>query len=107
MNFDSLMQVRGMRHVLLIDQSGSVVTSAGLGPAALKEELGLIAAGRAVIGSLQGNLAAATWQELMLDVEGGPVLLTPYGPQILLTAFDDVASLGRVRFAIRRLLGSA
>jgi len=35
------------------------------------------------------------------------VLLTPYGPQILLTAFDEVASLGRVRFAIRRLLGNS
>lgn len=107
MRFDSLLEVRGMRHILLIDQAGSVVTSAGIGPAALKEELGLIAAGKAVISSLQGNLEAASWQELLLDVDGGPVLLTPYGPQILLTAFDDVSSLGRVRFAIRRLLGSA
>lgn len=105
--FDSLMDVRGMRHILLIDEAGSVVTSAGISPAALKDELGLVASSKAVIGSLQGNLEAPGWQELLLDVDGGPVLLTPHGSQILLTAFDDVSSLGRVRFAIRRLLGSS
>lgn len=39
-------------------------------------------------------------------MDGGPVLLTPHGNQVLLTAFDDVANLGRVRFAVRRLLGT-
>ncbi|MFC3721233.1 roadblock/LC7 domain-containing protein [Deinococcus metalli] len=101
---DTLMAVRGMKHVLLIDLSGSVVSSAGLEPAFLKRELGLIAAGKAVIGSLQSSLGATEWNELLLDVDGGPVLLTPFGPQILLTAFDDVTSLGRVRFAVRRLI---
>ncbi|WP_309570518.1 roadblock/LC7 domain-containing protein [Deinococcus sp.] len=102
---DTLMAVRGMKFVLLIDQNGSVVGSSGLEPAFLKRELGLIAAGKAVIGSLQSSLGSSEWTELLLDVEGGPALLTPFGPQILLTAFDDVISLGRVRFAIRRLIG--
>ncbi|WP_412028992.1 roadblock/LC7 domain-containing protein [Deinococcus yunweiensis] len=101
---DTLMAVRGMTHVLLIDHNGSVLSSAGLEHGLLKRELGLVAAGKAVIGSLQTAVEAAGWSELLLDLDGGPVLLTPFGPQILVTAFDDVTSLGRVRFAVRRLL---
>lgn len=104
---EALMEVRGVRHAILVDHRGEVVTSMGLDAIQLKAELALITAGKAVIGSLQSNLQTGDWQELLLDVDGGPILLTPHGPQILLTAFDDVASLGRVRFAIRRMLGTA
>ncbi|GGM19547.1 roadblock/LC7 domain-containing protein [Deinococcus aerophilus] len=107
----ALLDVRGVRHAVLLDRSGSVVSSAGadrgtLDPAVLSGEQGLARAGHAVVGSLQGHLGGE-WQDLLLDVDGGPVLLTPHGDQLLLTAFDDVASLGRVRFAVRRLLGTA
>ncbi|UBV41701.1 roadblock/LC7 domain-containing protein [Deinococcus taeanensis] len=104
---DSLLEVRGVRHTALVDLDGRVIAKAGLHEANLPAELTLIAAGRAVIGSLQSNLNTGDWQELLLDVDGGPVLLTPHGNQILLTAFDDVSSLGRIRFAVRRLLGTA
>ncbi|GGR46552.1 hypothetical protein GCM10008959_04440 [Deinococcus seoulensis] len=104
---EALMDVRGVRHTALVANDGRVVARAGLTDEHLGAELTLIAAGRAVIGSLQANLNTGDWQELLLDVEGGPVLLTPHGDQILLTAFDEVASLGRVRFAVRRLLGTA
>ena len=102
-----LLEVRGIRHAALMDAEGHVLTSAGIG-ADQAAQLGvLVASGRAVIASLRSATGASTWTELMLDVQGGPVLLTPHGDQVLLTAFDDVANLGRVRFAVRRLLGSA
>lgn len=104
---DELLDVRGVRHTLLVDSAGEVVTSAGMDAIQLRKELELVASGRAVIGSLQSTLKAGQWQELLLDVDGGPVLLTPLGSQILLVAFDDVANLGRVRFAVRRQLGTA
>ncbi|MEF2277879.1 roadblock/LC7 domain-containing protein [Deinococcus sp. YIM 134068] len=97
-----LLEVRGVRHAALVDARGVIVTAVGEGV-----DAGVVGAGRAVIGSLQGALGQAGWQDLLLDVAGGPLLLTLHGDQILLTAFDDVGSLGRVRFAVRRLLGQA
>ncbi|EYB67877.1 hypothetical protein DEIPH_ctg031orf0014 [Deinococcus phoenicis] len=95
-----LLEVRGVRHVALLDPAGSIVTSAGSGA-----DISVVQIGRAVIGSLQAALGQSEWQDLLLDMEGGPILLTPHGNQVLLTAFDQVDSLGRVRFAVRRLLG--
>lgn len=94
-----LLEVRGIRHVALIDPQGGIVKSAGGGA-----DVSVAQAGRAVVASLQAALGPGEWQDLLLDLEGGPVLLTPHGDQVLLTAFDEVASLGRVRFAVRRLL---
>lgn len=107
----ALLDVRGVRHALLLDRSGEVVTSVGAGhsrldTALLVGEQALARACHAIVGSLQGQLGGE-WQDLLLDVDDGPVLLTPHGDQLLLTAFDEVASLGRVRFAVRRLLGMA
>ncbi|MFD1730523.1 roadblock/LC7 domain-containing protein [Deinococcus malanensis] len=72
-----LLEVRGIRHAALMDAEGHVLTSAGIG-ADHAAQLGvLVASGRAVIASLRSATGASTWTELMLDVEGGPVLLTP------------------------------
>lgn len=103
----SLLNVRGVRHCILVGQAGEVVASAGVQEGHLRAEVGLVAAGRAVIGSLQSQMDSDTWQEMVLDVDSGPVLLTPHGDQVLLTAFDEVVNLGRVRFAVRKLLGQA
>ncbi|MEW6421609.1 MAG: roadblock/LC7 domain-containing protein [Deinococcota bacterium] len=94
-----LLEVRGIRHVALIDSAGRIVTSAGSGA-----DISVVQAGRAVVGSLKAALGQGEWQDLLLDLEDGPVLLTPHGDQVLLTAFDEVSSLGRIRFAVRRLL---
>ncbi|WP_034383683.1 roadblock/LC7 domain-containing protein [Deinococcus sp. YIM 77859] len=95
-----LLEVRGIRHVALIDAQGGIVKSAGSGA-----DITVAQAGRAIVASLKAALGGGEWQDLLLAVEDGPVLLTPHGDQVLLTAFDDVASLGRIRFAVRRLLG--
>ncbi len=96
----SLMDVRGVRYAALVDTTGQAVMQVGAQP-----DLSVAVSGRAMIGSLKNAMGAADWKDLLLDLEGGPVLLTPLGDQVLLTAFDDVASLGRVRFAVRRSLG--
>lgn len=101
----ALLEVRGVRHALLVGHAGEVVAQAGVEEAQLSGDVGLVAAGRAVIGSLQSQMGSESWQEMVLDVDSGPVLLTPHGDQVLLTAFDDVSNLGRVRFAVRKLLG--
>ncbi|MDV6375145.1 roadblock/LC7 domain-containing protein [Deinococcus arenicola] len=101
----TLLDTRGIRYAVLVSRAGAVVVSVGIPLGALDEELALVVAGRAVIGSLRHQMNSASWQEMMLDLDGGPVLLIPHGDQVLLTAFDDVANLGRVRFAVRKLLG--
>ena len=93
-----LLDVRGIRHAALLDTRGVSVMQVGGEP-----DTSIAQAGRAVAASLIATLGGEL-QDLLIDLEGGPVLLTPYGDQTLMTAFDDVANLGRVRFAVRKLL---
>ncbi|WP_424949691.1 roadblock/LC7 domain-containing protein [Deinococcus sp.] len=102
LSLSPLLDVRGIRHAALLDARGVLVMQAGGEP-----DTSIAQAGRAVAASLIATLGGEL-QDLLIDLEGGPVLLTPYGDQTLMTAFDDVANLGRVRFAVRKLLqGSA
>ncbi len=95
------MEVRGVRYAAMVDEAGKSVMTVG----DQTPDLNLAVAARAMIGSLQAAMNATKWDDLLLDIDGGPVLLTPVGEHILITAFDDLASLGRVRFAVRRALG--
>lgn len=97
---NALMEVRGVRYAAIVDAGGASVMQVGDQP-----DLSVAVSARAMIGSLKAAMGTEDWNDLLLDIEGGPVLLTPLGDQILMTAFDDVASLGRVRFAVRRALG--
>ena len=96
----ALMDVRGMRYAALLSADGAVLERAGGDP-----DASIAQSGRAVAASLIGALGGEL-QDLLIDLEGGPVLLTPHGDQTLMTAFDDVTNLGRVRFAVRKLLRS-
>ena len=95
-----LLEIRGVRQAALLDSQGAVVKQVGGAP-----DTAVAQSGRAVAASLIATLGGEL-QDLLIDLEGGPVLLTPHGDQTLMTAFDDVANLGRVRFAIRKLLQS-
>ena len=99
-DLSALLEVRGVKHAALLDPQGAVVMQAGGAP-----DIGIAQSGRAVAASLIATLGGEL-QDLLIDLEDGPVLLTPHGDQTLMTAFDDVANLGRVRFAIRKLLQS-
>jgi len=101
LNLTSLLDVRGIRHAALLDAQGQAVMQAGGEP-----DVSIAQAGRAVAASLIATLGGDL-QDLLIDLEDGPVLLTPHGEQTLMTAFDDVANLGRVRFAVRKLLASS
>ncbi len=105
---EPLLEVRGVRYAALIGPNGEIVTRGGpqIGEQPDSSLTDLVSAGQAVGRSLTGAINAASWNELLLDVDGGPVLLTTHGDQVLVTAFDDVANLGRVRFALRRVLGA-
>ena len=96
-----LLDVRGVRQAALLDEQGEIVLQAGGEP-----DTGIAQSGRAIAASLIATLGGEL-QDLLIDLEGGPVLLTPHGDQTLMTCFDDVANLGRVRFAIRKLLQSS
>jgi len=101
LNLTPLLDVRGIRHAALLDAQGRVVVQAG-GEA----DTTIAQAGRAVAASLVATLGGDL-QDLLIDLEDGPVLLTPHGDETLMTAFDDAANLGRVRFAVRKLLASS
>lgn len=98
LNLAPLLEVRGVRLAALLGAQGEVLSQLGEAP-----DTGVAQAGRAVAASLIATLGGEL-QDLLIDLEGGPVLLTPSGDQTLMTAFDDVANLGRIRFAVRKLL---
>ena len=102
---DSLLEVRGVRYASLVDAQGQVILHVGQGTA----DVEVVNTARAMLGSLKSAMGASTWNDLLLDLDRGPMLLTPVNvrDQIMLVAFDEVASLGRVRFAVRRAIGQA
>ena len=100
LDLTQLLGVRGIRHAALLGAEGGVVAQAGGDP-----DTSIAQAGRAVAATLIAMLGGQL-QDLLIDLDGGPVLLTPHGDQTLMTAFDDTANLGRVRFAVRKLLQS-
>lgn len=102
---DTLLDVRGVRYAALIDVQGRVVLQAGSGT----PDVEVVNTARAMLGSLKSAMGAEVWNDLLLDLDRGPMLLTPVNvrDQVMLVAFDEVASLGRVRFAVKRAIGQA
>ena len=96
---EQLMAVRGVKLAAVLDASGNIVESAGAAP-----DVELVAAGRAVAGSMARALGAGELRDMVIDFEDGPVLLTSLGERSLIMAFDDVANLGRLRYAVKRAL---
>ncbi|WP_339096730.1 roadblock/LC7 domain-containing protein [Deinococcus sp. VB343] len=95
-----LLEVRGVQGAALVGANGQV--GAAVGDSTI--DPGLVGAARAVIQSLQAATDAKTWNDLLLDLENGPLLLTPYGDSVLAVHFDEVPALGRVRLGVRRVL---
>lgn len=99
MSVEALLEIRGVRQAALIGAAGEVLSAAG-GEA----DVALVAAGRALAGSLIGALGEGELKDLLIEFDDGPALLTSVGERILITRFDDVNSLGRVRFALKKLI---
>lgn len=102
---DALLDVRGVRYATLVDAQGQVMLHAGAG----NPDVEVVNTARAMLSSLKSAMGATEWKDLLLDLEYGPMLLTPLPvrDQVMLVAFDEVASLGRVRFAVKRAIGQA
>ena len=98
-----LLELRGVQRAGVVGEDGQLLTVAGPGDT----DPGLVAAVRAVLQSLQAATDSPGWNDLLLDLDGGPLLLTPCGPGLLLVQFDEVPSLGRVRLGVRRVLAQA
>lgn len=96
----SMQSAGGLRFAALLSPSGETLAQAGT-PA----DAALLQAARAIAGSLQQALNAGELQDLLLELESGPVLFTPQGENTLVAGFDEVGQLGRVRFAVKRAAG--
>ncbi|ADY25977.1 Roadblock/LC7 family protein [Deinococcus proteolyticus MRP] len=100
---NTLLEGRGVRSAVLYGAQGEVLGSAGGEDATA----GLLTPARAIVQTLEQTLGAQGWNDLLLDLDTGPVLLTPgQDGQVLAVAFDDLSSLGRVRLSVRRALES-
>ncbi|WP_027482678.1 roadblock/LC7 domain-containing protein [Deinococcus pimensis] len=97
-DIESLLEIRGVRHAALLAESGAVMEAAGRIP-----DLAVLGAAQAVSTSLVEALGGE-FRDMVVDFEDGPVLFTSLGNRTLFTAFDDVANLGRLRFALRRAI---
>ncbi|WP_261663704.1 roadblock/LC7 domain-containing protein [Deinococcus sp. Marseille-Q6407] len=101
---DSLLEGRGIHAAALYGSDGTSLAEAGdvgSGPTIAS----LLVPARAIVQTLQQTLNAQGWNDLLLDLESGPLLLTPgQDGQVLAVAFDDLSSLGRVRLSVRRVL---
>ncbi len=94
---EQVMQVRGVQRAALFDEGGQLIEALGGAP-----DAAVVSAGRAIAASLRGAVGGGDLRDLVIDFEDGPVLLTALGERTLLTAFDDVANLGRLRYAVKR-----
>lgn len=97
-----LLETRGVMGAALFDANGSLFALAGQS----LPDASVVTAARAVLQSLQAATDATTWNDLLLDLESGPLLLTPAGEDVLLVQFDEVAALGRVRLSVKKVLAS-
>ena len=94
---ESILEIRGVRHVALLDAEGRIVSAAGRIP-----DANGVMAGLTIAENLVSAMPGSELRDMVIDFEDGPVLLTNLGGQMLYTAFDDVASLGRIRYAIKK-----
>ncbi len=93
-----LLGTRGVRFAALIGPNNQVLSSAGSAP----PEPALVQAAKAVAESLSATVGGQGLQDMMMDLSGGPLLLTPQQSNLLVVGFDEVGNLGRVRFAVKR-----
>ncbi|WP_293912870.1 roadblock/LC7 domain-containing protein [Deinococcus sp.] len=93
-----MLDTKGVRYAALIGPAGEVLDNAGVN----LPDTGFVQAARAVGQSLSATVGGHELQDLLVDLAGGPVLLTPHQLNLLVVGFDEVGNLGRVRFAVRR-----
>lgn len=96
---EDMLETPGIRFAALVSGSGEVIAEQGL-----PTDLSLVGSARAIVSSLQQAVQAGDFQDVLIELESGPVLFTPSGENTLVAGFDEVSNLGRVRFAAKRVL---
>ncbi|PYE55245.1 roadblock/LC7 domain-containing protein [Deinococcus yavapaiensis] len=98
---EGILSVKGVRKAALFDPNGVMLERVG-GPSTPE----IVMMGREVADHFKSVLGGGELKDMVLDFEDGPVLLTAIGDRVLLTAFDDVANLGRLRFGLKKIVAS-
>lgn len=106
---ESLLSTRGVRRAAVASGEGFIVEGVGDDEGDREFVAGLIASGLASSRALADLFGDGDLIQATIEYERGPVLLTPLpgdaGDHVVVVVIDDIGSLGRVRLALRRMLG--
>lgn len=103
-----LLATRGARSVTVASSEGLVVESVGHDEGDVDVVAGLIARGVAGGRELASLFGEGDLVQMTIEYERGPVLLAPLPndrEHVVVVVMDDLNSLGRIRLAVRRMLG--
>jgi CheY-like chemotaxis protein len=97
--------VPGVVVAALVDREGFLVESAGAVPGEAEVTWALAAAAAQSGGAIGQELSQGVFQAMILESEGGVVLLHAVGPTAMLAVvLADPTALGKVRYSIKRAL---
>ena len=101
---DSLMKIEGVTAALVVGRDGFIIEAASEEGADL-EAVGAIAAGSlSSAEAMGGELHMGPPTSLLIEYEGGPVAVSPAGPDgVLAVVGKQHANLGRLRIEMRRI----
>jgi len=101
-----LSEVEGVMGWALVGEDGFVLEAASQPEVELGEVLGGLGASvLATARAVAEELGKGPLEEVMVEYPEGPVLLVPTGKgPVLLVLLDQVASLGRARLALKKIL---
>jgi predicted regulator of Ras-like GTPase activity (Roadblock/LC7/MglB family) len=112
MNLKDLLQqvleIRGVSSAAVVSEEGLVIEGASNDDTDIGFVGSIIASGLASSRVLASLLGEGEMSQAMIEYENGPVLLMPLTNSsqsyIMVTTLDSLASLGRARFKLRKLL---
>ncbi len=102
------LNIKGVISAAVVSGEGFIVEEASNSDQDLGFVGGIIASGLASSNVLADLLGGGNISQVMIEYEEGPVLMVPLETKeddyVMLTTLDSIASLGRARFQIRKLL---
>ena len=103
---DEIVRIKGLTSVAVIGGDGFVIESAAAEGVSIDLDfLGGVASSSLAAGqSLSEFFGKGAVNQVMVEFEEGPVLLTPLGQASVLATLDSSQNLGRVRFQLKKYL---
>ncbi len=103
-----VLDIKGVTSAAVVSAEGFIVEGASRNDRDLSFVGGVIASGLASARVLAELLGEGEIQQTMIEYEDGPVLLMPLDKSedsyVMVTTLDSIATLGRARFQLRKLL---